>query len=126
MSNERVAEVLEKAADLYQSETVDWCQGSYVSTRGGVISVCATQALIMACGGTVHLMDNNMATRDLDETDHLLVGEVLGSLNIGRSSEGLMGEYPLIEWNDDVIGGRTKQDVIDLFKNRAKELRNQA
>src|SRR4029079_10726712 len=54
ITNDRIAEALEKAADLYESEKVDWCQGNYVENAYDPepvrLSVCASQALRMACG----------------------------------------------------------------------------
>lgn len=126
--NERIADTLDKAADLYESGKVDWCQGAYVSVDGvGVLSVCASQALIMACGGTVQVLGNNGSyERSLGGVDIQYVDTVMGALGLPEAEfSGPWNERRVIVWNDkdDV---RTKQDVIDLFKNKAKELRNQA
>lgn len=126
-TNDQIADTLDRAADLYESETVDWCQGAYVSvgpTNG--LSVCASQALIMACGGTVQVLGDGYYERCLTGVDISYVELVMGALDLPEVDSftfGPQNEFRVINWNDkkDV---RTKQDVIDLFKNKAKELRN--
>jgi len=140
ITNDRIAEALEKAADLYESEKVDWCQGNYVENAYDPepvrLSVCASQALRMACGEELVWRETDMGhfwgpTRvsmnfQLFNAATLSLGLV--DQNLGPSN----GEGHLITWNDQSNGmyvaeeRRTKQDVIDLFKNRAKELRNQS
>lgn len=127
-TNTEVATALEAAADLYESEKYDWCQGSY--HQGGPdsgISLCASQALRMACGERLTLRSDDLT---LSSTAVLLnrplFQEAVRALGLGEPP-GLAKNYEglLISWNDHQPKD-SKQEVIDLFKNTAKKLRNEA
>lgn len=46
-----IADVLETAADLYESEQVEWCRGTWgATTLDGGITACASSALGLAAG----------------------------------------------------------------------------
>ena len=141
--NSRIADTLDKAADLYESETVDWCQGAYVENYSDPepvrLSVCASQALRMACGEKLVWRGQEAgeapaawvpARAGMDFSLFKAATTSLGLVDPDTSP--VNGEGNLITWNDQTAGRyilqerRTKQDVIDLFKNKAKELRNQS
>jgi hypothetical protein len=123
-----VATALEGAADLYESEKYGWVQGRKVSGDG--LRVCASQALMLACGAemftrrstcsdiatTVTYSDSWMMDIDLYNQSMFSLGNGLGGPP--DSMGGVVG------FND--AKGRTKEEVIALFKNTAKDLRNQA
>ncbi len=125
-SSNEVADVLDAAADLYESERYDWCQGMAVSKDG--LSICASQALCMACG--MELVAQSCHIDECSMPDHVttvnetakfssdLYQQAVETLNPDSSRWSLVG------FNDEQGVGRTKQDIIDLFKNTAKGLRN--
>lgn len=132
ITNDQVAQVLEDAAELYESEKYDWCQGAYYNgslNRG--ISMCASQALRIACGE--RFLSTSESTwfpkTSLLQLDVGLLGAAFRALSraLGSDSECINHEGVLVSWND-ALGSplirRTKQEVVDLFKNTAKELRN--
>ena len=123
MDNDKIADVLDEAADLYESERYDWCQGQAITADG--FSICASLALAMACGMTItkglprvyppyHVWGNDMK----------LFSEPLYRAAEGALAPALGPGRGIVGFNDAKNSGRTKQDIIDLFKNTAKELRN--
>jgi hypothetical protein len=120
----KVADILEKAADLYESEQVDWCQGGFynqgeneVSVSGRKItSACAWGALILAG----FQGDENYAwaaAGGIPASSFIwkLVEQARLALeaNIGDS---------VPYYNDKM--STSKQQIIDRMKNTAKDLRN--
>lgn len=135
ISKDKVAEVLEAAADLYESEQYEWCQGAYFRGDFDIgISMCASQALRTACGERLYAVsEHTRAVRaDTQHLDRPLLQAAFEELDLAPYGEELdrSAEGFLIAWNDDGWASpdsrRTKQEVIDLFKDKAKELRNQA
>lgn len=124
------AQVLEDAADLYESEQIGWCTGTWVekTDRGETetLSMCAEGALMKAAGfdqeyiysyGKYVLLQTDAYLRNMDddafrryEGARRIVGDTVG--------------YDIPPWNDELVAG--KQDVIDVFREIAKDLRNQA
>lgn len=118
MEKAAVAEVLERAADLYESEQIDWCQGApYRISWGKKLSACAMGALYLASGHNIQLENGSVAVNDN--------GVLYAS---GHSAARALGAFldddrwTVAGWND--AGRRTKQEVIDAMKECAKELRN--
>ena len=116
-----VADVLDAAADLYESERFDWCQGQAVSEDG--LSICASQALCMVTGVTITLQQDPMPW----------TGRVLHDMSNWNQPLYRAAEVALLPYTQEaggIIGfndsgqGRSKQDIIDLFKKTAKELRD--
>ena len=124
-----MAEVLETAADLLKSERLGWIQGRFhdhinpdkfsdLNVIPGhedlpVTQVCANGVVIAAQlvsghGHNVQLTHNTL---------HKGI-----SYQLVVTIQELAGVWSLWRWND--AKGRTKQEVIDLFDNMAKKLRN--
>ena len=164
MRNAEVADVLEKAADLYESEQIEWCQGSwqkertrivnetgesiaaYVQDGEGqlglpdvklkverVISMCASGALARAVGIPVvwaqEIEGFEFRTLGTDERRFLysLAREAVLKKLRGESTNPFRPGDPYLtnnipQWNDSKA--RSKQEVIDVFKETAKDLRN--
>ena len=117
-----VADALDAAADLYESERYDWCQGQSVSADG--LSVCASQALSLATGATF-TMTVSIGNPFLGGLKHDMSG---WNQPLYRAAEVALLPYTqeaggIIGFNDSGQG-RSKQDIIDLFKKTAKELRD--
>lgn len=132
------ADILEKAADILESERVDWCQGTYFrparisgSLHSHVdrppISACALGAIRMAAVG------ENASYAELTTYAPGWLEQLQGELDdILRTyldknmplPEGL--SIPdwggIASFND--TEGRTKAEVIEVFKQVAKDLRN--
>jgi hypothetical protein len=137
ITKDQVADVLEASADLYESEQYEWCQGAYY--RGDLqvgISMCASQALRTVCGERLYeTEEGSRALRsDSSRLDKPLLRAALKALDLAPSGEEWQNNHEgfLITWNDKsenslqgIRPRRTKQEVIDLFKDKAKELRNQ-
>lgn len=121
------AQVLEDAADLYESERIDWCTGSWVENGGKVLSMCAEGALMKAAGlkdrtiwayekisqlrSDTFLRNADNAAYDRYTTARDLVAQHVGGVSVTG-------------WNDELAGG--KQGVIETFREVAKDLRNNA
>lgn len=164
-SNAEVAQVLEDAADLYESEKVEWCKNTWGSldvivASGQVgMTACAATSLGMAAGLGLHVAGviDGMPMKNIDHDEDLtayfnnLLEERLSLDWVQRmvSSYGYdavvgftpqavrlydkarrevekrilkFGSSTLPNFNDGANG--TKQAIIDLFKETAKDLRN--
>lgn len=128
MNDIEIAEALEKAADLYESEEIDWCQLKNYKVRDGNLSACAQGAIYLAVGAHQILQRYfgdraELFAQSADEEDwrnRILKGDmVIGALAKSLYGEG---EADVPFFND--TQGRTKQEVIDAMKNCAKDLRN--
>lgn len=118
-SNTEIADVLDRAADMYESEKVEWCQRSWGEkdrATGQALSMCASTAIYAAAG--FDMLMSGTAKDDARQSPQL-----------GQAVEGHMLKYLGIHpgfgipsWNDSHV--YTKQQVIDAFKDAAKELRN--
>lgn len=116
MSSLQVAEVLEKAADLYESEQYEWCQMTLAqydkSPVRQLVSLCASGALAIASGYWDGRVTNSDLTSAYQDAYNALKWAVLEKAD-GFTVEG---------WNDRA--NRTKQEVIDTMKETAKGIRN--
>lgn len=129
----RMAEILEKAADLYESETIDWCQNQNFSPGTEKVSACAQGAIYLAMGThrirtteiyyyghydgrLAYTMKAAEPCRPTEWSKRLSEAELV----IHKLGQALKTHVP--SFNDMV--GRTKQEVIDMMKDTAKELRN--
>ena len=132
---EQVAEILEKAAENYEAEEVEWCKGVVFKspTASRVkFSVCAWGALIFAdlqLRGEVITprrfvgpSDRVMAT--MVHIQNRLQHYLLASWNDQHYLLASWNDqhYLLASWNDLIV--QDKQEVIDLFKETAKDMRN--
>jgi hypothetical protein len=139
-SNAEIADVLEAAADIYESEKKEHCRGDYITIDG--LSVCASGALRLACGAE-EMIDRlgrvTITSWEFNEVPgfrYTLFEAAVVALFPQQSKD--MEGYPdpghpwqcaeddLIGFNDGVcdIGSHDKAEIIELFKNKAKELRN--
>lgn len=131
MDNQQVAQVLEDAARLYRDEKIQWCRKQWINfgTNAGhgetVMSMCAEGAIMKA-----------LNWEDQDIARYQAVGSMGGGITsqqkasywqvVGLVTRAATGEdfsTALHPWNDEVAND--KQDVIDLFENVAKDLRNE-
>lgn len=138
--NADVAKVLEDAADLYESEQIEWCTGKWADSRNGVISACAEGAILLARG--YHWAEVFSSGGRLIRDDLLITAAYNSLLN--HLNEGGDRKLPTIYyWNDRVAGDRrrvkfangsttltepnrpkAKAQVIEAMKATAKDLRN--
>ena len=130
LSNADMATVLEDAADAYESEKIEWCQSRWLLHSGAPdtppqqLTVCAATALGVAAGLGA-LVPEYLETH--------------GSIQRYRAARACVEkrlDLDLTGFNDRIdavshdrhklrhVPGCTKQDIIDLFKGTAKELRN--
>jgi hypothetical protein len=138
--DEQVAEDLEMAAELLETEKLAWCQ----EVLGGVSGSPDDTPLISACAvGAIAAV-----TYGLDRFTFLVGGGEEDSfylphgnnqhisswtrfwaartaVAIRLSNELQSDSNNVVEgWNDE--SGRTREEVVDLFKTIAKDLRNRA
>lgn len=105
MSNEKVADALDDAADYI--ERYGWKQGSLGVEDGALQPRCLLGALMCQDEFSVAWDAKTFARRKLADFDQVIVQPALyGSLAI---------------WND--TEGRTKQEVLDFLRYCAKEAR---
>jgi hypothetical protein len=132
-------EVLEKAADILESETVGWCKGIYYEGRpdSPPISACAFGAIRLAIVNVRYGPDVQWVTRDLDHPPTWLMDV---EFDVGsKLREYMAREIPLpvkcefgtiYEWDGihelNDLEDTTKEQVIEVMKATAKELRNNA
>lgn len=116
-TNTQIAEVLEAAADLFESEKLGWIQG--VETKVDSFGLRVTAAC--AIGAISQARVNGIRIRWANEA--LYRAALLAVTNYLNERPGrLAGEMSIPGWND--MPGRTVGEVIDLFKTVAKDLRN--
>jgi hypothetical protein len=131
----QIADDLEAAAELLETEKIQWCQGSLstlefdADNKPQLTSVCAVGALGVVIAG----LDYMVGTFIRGVQEHLYrIGPERDRLNAARYavSNYLIVHHEVFNsgdcvteiWNDSA--GRTREHVVDLFKNTAKDLRN--
>jgi len=146
-----MATVLEDAADAYESEKIEWCQNKWLlHSAPGMgprhqLTVCAATALGLAAGlGALvpEYLETHPGSRPEPEDlqgrwgwAYVWTEEGIQRYRAARDCVEKRLDLDLTGFNDQVGGildlsnprlvpGRTKQDIIDLFKDTAKELRN--
>jgi hypothetical protein len=140
-----MADVLERAADLYESEKVEWCAGRWVKVPRilgeATISGCAATAVAMAAGlshqvaqviGGSSMLDriyqtavrNHAQIADQRKQAELYIAvRVFVDQRVMAMTEGAMAS--VVIWNDTQPLLQGKQNTIDLFKEIAKDMRNE-
>lgn len=134
-----IAEVLEAAADQFESGQVNWGQGTYVVTgeyardEDNELQFMLYEIPQYCAVGVVRkvLRERNLNTDPLmlDHAAWIIAGHVARSLKlpIARFEPGdhlfKLGQR-LPRWNDE--RDRTKEEVIEAFKQAAKDIRNAA
>jgi hypothetical protein len=140
MDREWAATTLEKAAEILKTETVSWCQENFVLfeetederghvTIGQPVSACAMGALYLADGQVQKFEDRpwdsvSVLFNPVDRLGKLVLLPRL-PLNYCPDFEDVCpGHSPdyVEAWNDDIC--KSREEVIDLFENAAKDLRN--
>lgn len=119
--NADVAQVLEDAADLYESEKVEWCTGLWAKRqeRTGVISACAEGAILLARGyDWFAIWDRSATLFDRDLLAQAANVALLKEINRG-STHLWTGVYT---WNDQAIGGRHKVKAFDAFGHEVERV----
>jgi hypothetical protein len=125
LSNDETADILEKAADLYQAEQVEWCAGNWIKQekKWDKVSVCAGGAIALAAGldaGTFYRtygqQYNDGAELALDP-NYDKFREVLDRVAM------YLGE-PVPSWNDSMFTPKSKPEVIDMLRRAAKDIRD--
>lgn len=137
VSKSEVADVLERAADLYESEEIDWCLRAWGRETGltvnhdGVIKGqfhCAEGAILRAAGFTMRQIiesQGSSAGNPVSVVDLLETPVVLGALSAVKEHLGDMAPgQRLWQYNDGLLLSDGKQTLIQVFKETAKELRN--
>jgi hypothetical protein len=128
LSRDEVADILEKAADLYQAEQVEWCTNKWITTKAGRVTVCAGGAIALAAGVNVTTFYGAYGSGDILETS-LSRGEMAMDPNYEKFREVIdrtsayLGD-PVPSWNDNRLTPRSKSDVIDMFRRAAKDIRD--
>lgn len=138
MSTE-IAEILEAAADQFESGQVGWGTGAYEVTgsyhrdENGKVQFTPFETPQYCAVGIVRkvMRDRNPAVDPLiaDHAAWVVAGHISQSLNlpVARFEPGaelLKLGRQLPKWNDE--RGRTKEEVIEAFKLAAKDVRNAA
>lgn len=123
-----VAHVLEEAADLYESEKIDWCTGTWLHTFSGALSMCAEGALMRAAGYQDQTIwefaqyYNEALLEEAGVEEYLRYTGARALVNVAIATD-------IPSWNDEVLAqdrSTAKQTVIDTFRAVAKDVRNQA
>ena len=116
IDKETAAEVLEKAADLFESSKLKWIQGSLGDLE---TTACAYGGVRVAAGCTAE--SNLNVERSVWGLIVWGLVEILADrLGMEPNCGPIVGT--IAEWNDQK--GRTVAEVIDLYKEAAKDLRN--
>jgi len=132
----QVADDLEAAAELLETETVQWCQdrlGEYVDGDNHQLqltSVCAVGAIAVVTRGLDQFLtelyddgDGIYLKKPGTERFHDARQAICDYLITKRGLE-VDEDIAAEEWND--ASGRTREHVVDLFKSVAKDLRNRS
>lgn len=123
MDKEAMAGILERAADLYESEKIEWCKRFWIKLDvfDQPISACAEGAIYLAAGlpATVTALSGSPSFTRGEFTDEY----IRGNQAISVLADWLTLTH-VYKWND--AEGRNKADVIEAMKNCAKDLRNEA
>jgi len=147
-----MATVLEDAADAYESEKIEWCQNKWLlHSAPGMgprhqLTVCAATALGLAAGlGALvpEYLETHPGSRPEPEDlrgrwgwAYVWTEEGIQRYRAARACVEKRLDLDLTGFNDRIdavshdrhklrhVPGCTKQDIIDLFKDTAEELRN--
>lgn len=150
--NADVAQVLEDAADLYESEKVEWCTRIWASVCDEGLSACAEGAILLARGHewqTVwsagsRIFDEDLLAKAANRALLYTVNEDRLSRDLNevpytyRWNDLYIGDRPMVEVEDRSVSGvmvkrqhkgppdkaLAKSEVIEMMKRAAKDLRN--
>lgn len=125
---EQAAADLEAAADLLESETIGWCQDTYLEQHIQSLSACAIGAIGVAVLGKPRLVKEGAGAyfiAALCASVRVKSAQALAEAQLLQQfpqSWWVAQVEPLAEWNDS--WKRTREEVVDLFKSTAKEIRD--
>jgi hypothetical protein len=130
------ADLLERAADLYESEQIQWCKGNwatpYSENRSGQFH-CAEGVLLRAAGFSwAQVMNAQAKLSSENEDDPDIIAHMMRLPQIQQAIRAVNGHVVTIEedeawlWhlNDRLAPDTAKETLIQRFKEAAKELRN--
>ncbi len=120
--NKTAADILEIAADLYESETVNWCQRAWVRPSPLGVNACAVGAMSLADGFTWQQNVTLGTERIIGIHGSDQLREAVKALEEHLSNEFDTFHGSIPRWND--ADDRTKEEVIEAMKETAKGLRN--
>lgn len=140
------ADILERAAQSYEAETVNWCQevwvdpeltGKWAKAEGWAtgsdwkdvpsdaatkINACAMGAMALADGWTWQQNMQFSTEKIIRELGSDQLREAVDALENHLELERPSDYYAIPGWNDE--DDRTKDEVIEAMKATAKDLRN--
>lgn len=118
-NREAAAELLERAADGFESGRYYWTKGRYYRVVFGTPAYCSMGALAHENGQD----DKHLGSRTY--VVEVASGALARQVN-PRSP--LMGGDVVVRWNDgnSPVSPPSKQDVIEAMKQAAKDLRNES
>lgn len=122
VSDAQVADLIEKAADAWESGAIGWCRGRFADRRvpETATRVCSWGGLMRAAHGQA-----DATVRDWLEARHEpVVLRALSAIEDHLSASGRDHGGSLATWNDFLA--KDEQHVIEVFKETAKDLRNQS
>jgi len=130
LSNDEVADILEKAADLYQAEQVEWCANDWITRKATStqFSVCAGGAIALAAGVSLRNF-YRVYTNDGGFASAPNRGDLALDPNYDRFREvldrtALYLKMPVPIWNDGIDHPKSKPEAIDMFRRAAKDIRD--
>lgn len=114
---EAAAELLERAADGFESGRYYWTKGRYHRVVFGTHAYCSMGALAHENGQADRALGHR--TVPVEFAAKALAGQV-------NPYSHLMGGDVVVRWNDGIhpLHARSKADVIEAMKQAAKDLRN--
>ena len=113
--NEEAAELLETTADRFATRQYTWAQGDFENQDG---QLCALGGLAKTAGVLVDVVAGALAPFQLANGGAFAVANRRAAATL----EELHQERSVSDWNDEE--GREVEDVVDLFRHTAKDLRN--
>lgn len=127
-----VAEIFEEVADRFESGTMEWGRGRYVvggewkrNSVGLPVSFIEYEQPRYCAIGAIRLVlsERGVQPELLSSAAYRIAGHLAKVLDLGHRSESLdeIGRH-VPTWNDKQAVN--KQEVIDAFKQAAKEVRN--
>jgi hypothetical protein len=120
MNDEAIAEVLEKAADGYESGRYEWCARAGFLPGESVPKMCISVATAVAAGQLL-VNDNHIL-------EHVTLGssQYIEAMALSNAAAKALVKHLelffLVNWNDYHASGQA--EVVEVLKTTAKKLRN--
>ena len=132
-------EILEKAADILESETIGWCKNSYFRGDESLppVSACALGAIRLAIVSNVDVAPHEWTLFSLEHAPKWLTDiefDISEPLRIYMNQNVPLPEHRVPDGDEGWEGVHdlndleetTKEQVIEVMKGAAKEWRNSA